>query len=380
MTPKLIESSDAMDKLISRLEDEKIIAVDTEFFRETTYYPKLALVQIATDSVVACIDPLAFDAQPGLKQILLDQDMTKIFHSSSQDLEVLFYYLGKAPTPIYDTQIANALLTEHQQIGYASLVEIELGVQLDKSQTRTNWLQRPLTNAQIQYAGDDVLYLYQLHNILDERLHNTGRKRWFDEESANLLCDECSFQIAIDKLWKRVRGSSRLNRKQLAIVQSIAQWREHLAQQKDKTRRRVLADEIIIQLALNPPKNAELLDPFIDRKYNINELQKQQLFQAIETALQSLEETWPDNRFNTLDNKQKLLLKKLQQQVNSKAEELNISNAMLYTKKDLEKLIMLYTNRPQGDDQLQINKLEDNQSWRYQCIGQYLIKTLKSDE
>jgi len=378
MTPTLIASSSAMDELVSHLENEKIIAVDTEFFRETTYYPQLALVQIATDSVVACVDPLAFDARPALQKILLNHQITKIFHSCSQDMEVLFYYLGETPTSIYDTQIANALLSEQHQIGYASLVENELGIQLDKSQTRTNWLQRPLTGAQIQYAGDDVFYLYQLHKILDEKLHTLGRKTWFDEESSNLPTDESSFQVAIDKLWTRVKGSTRLTRKQLAIVQSIAQWREQLAQLKDKTRRKILADDIIIQLALNPPENNETLDQLIDRKYNINQQQKQQLFHAIETALQSPEEKWPDNRFIVLDNEQKLLLKTLQQQVNTKAEELGVSSAILQTKKDIEKLILLQTNNLQANDQFQEEELNNSKNWRYRCIGQHLLETVKN--
>lgn len=366
-----------MDELISQLDNEKIIAVDTEFFRETTYYPQLALVQIATESIVACIDPLAFDAKPALQKILLDKNLTKIFHSCSQDMEVLFYYLGETPTAIYDTQIANALLTEHQQIGYASLVENELGVQLDKSQTRTNWLQRPLTAAQIHYAGDDVFYLYQLQKILDEKLDNLDRKAWFDEENSNLQTDENSFQVAIDKLWQRVRGSSKLNRKQLAIVQSIAHWRETFAQETDKTRRRALADDIVIQLALNPPANIEALDSFIERKYNVTQRHKQQLFDAIETALESPEESWPDNRFNSLDNEQKSLLRTLQQLVNNRAEELNISSAMLYTKKDLEKLILRDTDKPQAKDQFQSEESINRDSWRYLCIGKDLIETVK---
>ncbi len=377
MTPILIESSGAMDALISELENEKIIAVDTEFFRETTYYPQLALVQIATDSIVACIDPLAFDAKPALQKILLDKNLIKIFHSCSQDMEVLFYYLGEAPTAIYDTQIANALLTEHQQIGYASLVENELGVQLDKSQTRTNWLQRPLTAAQIHYAGDDVFYLYQLQQVLDEKLDDLGRKAWFDEENLNLQTDENSFQVAIDKLWQRVRGSSRLNRKQLAIVQSIAHWREKFAQELDKTRRKALADDVVIQIALNPPANIEALNSFLARNYNITQLHKQQLFDAIETALELPEESWPQNRFNSLDNEQKALLKTLQQLVNNKAEELNISSAMLYTKKDLEKLIVCDTDKPQPQDQFQSEELINRESWRYLCIGKDLLETVE---
>ncbi len=380
MKPELIESSAHMDELLTRLSNEKLIAVDTEFFRETTYYPQLALVQIATGSIIACIDPLAFDAKPALKKLLLDDNITKIFHSCSQDMDVLFYYLGETPVSIYDTQIANALLTEHHQIGYASLVENELGTLLDKSQTRTNWLQRPLTQKQIQYAGDDVLYLYQLQHILDKKLQKLGRKTWFDEDSSNLLTENNSFQVAVDKLWKRVKGATKLNRNKLAIVQSIAQWREQLAQKKDKTRRRVLADDIIIQLALDPPENISTLNQFIDNKYKLNDNEQQQLLKTIESALQSPAETWPDNRFNALDNQQKILLKDLQTIVNKKAAELEISGAILCSRKELENLILFHANKHETQNQSQLDSLAVIQGWRFRCIGQHLIETIKNSK
>ncbi len=379
MKPELIESSTHMDELLTRLSNEKLIAVDTEFFRETTYYPQLALVQIATGSIIACIDPLAFDAKPALKKLLLDDNITKIFHSCSQDMEVLFYYLGETPVSIYDTQIANALLTEHHQIGYASLVENELGTLLDKSQTRTNWLQRPLTQKQIQYAGDDVLYLYQLQHILDKKLQKLGRKTWFDEDSSNLLTENNSFQVAVDKLWKRVKGAAKLNRNKLAIVQSIAQWREQLAQKKDKTRRRILADDIIIQLALDPPENISTLNQFINNKYKLNDKEQQQLLKTIESALQSPAESWPDNRLNVLDNQQKVLLKDLQQIVNKKAEELEISGVILSSRKELENLI-LFANKHEIQNQSQLGSFAVIQGWRFHCIGQHLIETIKNSK
>ncbi|MFV2004698.1 MAG: ribonuclease D [Gammaproteobacteria bacterium] len=378
MTPELIESSSEMDELLNRLNNGKLIAIDTEFFRETSYYPQLALVQIATDSIVACIDPLAFDAKPALQKILLDEQITKIFHSCSQDMEVLFYYLGDTPKSIYDTQIANALLSEHQQIGYASLVENELGMQLDKSQTRTNWLQRPLTDKQLQYAGDDVFYLYQLHNILDEKLQNAGRKAWFDEESLALSCDENSFQVAIDKLWKRVKGATKLNKNKLAIVQSIAQWREQLAQKKDKTRRKILSDDIIIQLALTPPENIDMLEQSIGRRYHFNNEEKLALIESIQMTKSSSPETWPDNRFDILDQQQKSLLKNLQQLIKTKAEKLGISSAILCSRRDLEKLILLHTSNKAILKQPAQSGLNIMQGWRYHSIGQQLIEALEN--
>jgi len=373
MKPELIESTGTMDDLLERLHGVTLIAVDTEFFRETTYYPQLALVQIATDSIVACIDPLAFDAKAALGKLLLDNSITKIFHSCSQDLEVLFYYLGEAPGAIYDTQIANALLTEHHQIGYASLVENELGTALDKSQTRTNWLQRPLTHKQLQYAGDDVYYLYQLQNLLDEKLQQAGRKSWFDEDSARLIDDKNSYQVAIENLWKRVKGSSRLSRRQLATIQAVAVWREALARDKDRTRRKILADDIVVNLAVTPPETLHALDQLIGEKYNFNNEEKQRLLDAVVASLQIPREQCPDNQFNALDNEQKSTLKKLQQLVNTKAEELGISSAILASRKDLEQLILSF-NSPDKPGAAGLNLL---QGWRLRCIGQQLADIMK---
>ena len=378
MKPLLIESSSEMDALLGQIIDQPIIAIDTEFQRETTYYPKLALVQIATDTLVMCIDPLAFDARPALQKILLDPKIIKVFHSCSQDLEVLFYYLGNIPCEIYDTQIANAFLTENHQIGYASLVENELSIQLDKSQTRTNWLQRPLTDKQIQYAGDDVFYLYQLQDILSDKLQRLGRRTWFIEECRHLSDDANDFQVDTKKLWRRVKGASTLDRSKLAILQCIAEWREQLAQIKDKTRRRVLADDTLIQLAIGAPETTDSLERIINskdrRQLKLNDDEKQQLIQAIASAQNVPESEWPDNRYSILDNQQKAVLKTLQQSVNEKARELSMASAIICSRKDLENLLLSHTEEldenPPG--------LSIVRGWRLHCIGQQLLDTLKS--
>jgi ribonuclease D len=385
MKPELIESSEQMDDLLARLSGHRLIAVDTEFFRETSYFPKLALVQIATDDIVACIDPLAFDARTGLKKILLDTDVTKIFHSCSQDMEVLFYYLGETPAPVYDTQIANALLSEQHQVGYATLVENELGVSLDKSQTRTNWLQRPLSSKQIQYAGDDVLYLYQLHEVLEDRLQAAGRKTWFEEDNHNYSCNDTGYLPATDQLWKRVKGTNRLSRRQLAVVQAVAEWREQLAQEKNITRRKVLVDDIIVKVALEIPDDSDTLrnaiEHSIGQRYSFSNGELDGLRNAIEATINASPDCWPDNRFNTMDSQQKTLLKRLQQQTNEKAQELGISATVLCARKELEKLILLIPDNLVPDNSGLLaspQQLDSNvmRGWRYQCIGKQLSETL----
>lgn len=378
MTPELIVSSEQMDDLLTRLSEIQLIAVDTEFFRETSYYPQLALVQIATADIVACVDPLAFDARPGLQQILLDQQVTKIFHSCSQDMEVLYYYLGSTPRSIYDTQIASALLDTRHQIGYAALVADELGVQLDKSQTRTNWLQRPLTEKQLGYAGDDVLYLSQLHAILEKKLEAADRKAWFDEDSSNAAWNDTRFLPDSELLWKRVKGINRMSRKQLVTVQAIAEWREQLARDKDITRRRILADDIIVQLALEQPEDKGLLRQLIGQRYHFDDIELDALLDSITSSKKISPERWPDNRFDTLDSEQKSLLKQLQRQLSTSAEELGISTTVICARKELEKLILLLPDKREllaHPERLDIGVVK---GWRYHNIGKQLIETLVS--
>lgn len=374
MQAQLIESSVQMEELLSSIADKKLLAVDTEFQRETSYYPKLALVQIATEDTIACIDPLAFDARPALRKLLLDKEITKIFHSCSQDLEVLHYYLDETPVTIYDTQIAHAFLSDHHQIGYASLVEEEIGVQLDKSQTRTDWLRRPLTDKQIRYAGDDVLYLFQLHALLQEKLTSRDMTQWFEEE-CEALNSYSDFDVDLSSLWRRVKGASRLPRKQLNVAQAIAVWRERLAQQYDRTRRRILDDDTII--ALSTQASDSLTDEGVLAIINngrrsdikLDHRMREDLLDHIIDALNRPEEQWPDNRFITLDDSQKKLLKKLQQVVASKADTLGIASAVICSRRDIERLILNYD----GDEK---NGLGLLRGWRRQCIGDTLLETI----
>lgn len=388
MQTELIDSSEKMDVLLSRLQGCELIAVDTEFFRETTYYPKIALVQIANDSLVACIDPLAFDAKDALRKILLDPGVTKIFHSCSQDMEVLFYYLGEMPLTIYDTQIANALLYENHQVGYASLVEREFGIKLDKSQTRTNWLKRPLTEKQLAYAGEDVIYLYQLHDVLEERLTAAGRTSWFVEENDRLTKHFNNFEVDTSNLWRRVKGTNRLPRDRLAIVQAIAEWREQLAQRNDVTRRRLLADELVIELANPEIDDVAALDAAIPSRYRFDEQDRLDLLASIKEASRSTADDWPDNSFSILDNHQKGLLKNMQRIVSDRADELGISSAVLCPRKELEKLIRSYraAELDAGDSSLTVTPalrkhhlFSDDKTWRYSQIGEKLMKTAEAE-
>ncbi len=318
MSDILVESHSQLERFCQSISDQKLLAVDTEFFRETTYYAELALVQIAGGEHIACIDVLAFDAREQLADLLLNPNISKIFHSCGQDMEVLYQYLGALPAPVLDTQIAAAFLGEADQIGYANLVEQRLGHVLDKSQTRTNWLQRPLSAKQLEYAADDVRYLAELYTLLLAELDSRNRTEWFLQDCAELSTGAERFAPDFDNCWKRVRGTQRLSGQQLAIVDQIARWREHLAIEKNLTRRRVLRDEPIIELATSPPDNEQALAN-MRLPRDIIQNHSTELFHAIQAGASAPAETWPASPNNKPDAAYKTLLKQLQDFVNQQA-------------------------------------------------------------
>lgn len=364
MKPILIESTGALEALCREFLNEPLLAVDTEFFRETTYYPHLGLVQIASPGCVACIDPLAFDARSGIASLLLNPAITKIFHACIQDLEVLYQYLGKLPDSIVDTQIAAAMLGEQDQIGYAALVEQQMGVQLEKSQTRTNWLKRPLTSRQIEYAGDDVLYLIPMYQKLMSELKNKNRAQWLKEDCDLLSSDENRFFPDMNNCWKRVKGIHKLRGVQLSICFAVAQWREQLAIKKDLTRRKALPDESIIQIATLQNDSSDTLKkiPFISRLLDTNELNS--LAEAVKKGLSAAETEWPSVERQKPSPDEKALLNRCLDLLRDKSEKLGIAQGILCSRKDVEKMMV-------GDRDIQALK-----GWRLDCIGRELLEQM----
>jgi len=364
MNYTLIEDEAALDNLCNALEHETQLAIDTEFFRETTYFPSLGLVQIAGNNHIACVDPLVFDAKNGLARLLLNPAITKVFHACTQDLEVLYQYLGALPCPLEDTQIAAALLGEKDQIGYANLVFEQMGIQLDKSETRTNWLKRPLTSRQLEYAANDVRHLLPLHKKLGEELESNGRGDWLKNE-CNKLCQSATrFQPDFDNCWLRVKGSRKLSDSQLAIVDSVAQWREHVAIKKDLTRRKIIPDELIVNLAVEQPCDIQALAA-IDQISNFLDSEEMSfLVNAISEGRNKTESEWPSGNRVRLSSEEKNTLNSTLNLINLKATELGIAPNILCPRKDASKLVL-------GERELPV--LQD---WRLNIIGNSLLSSL----
>lgn len=253
-----IDNSAALEDYCQILDGHEWLAVDTEFLRESTYFPKFCLLQIANTDSVACIDPLAVEDLNPIFEILYNPRITKVFHSGRQDLEIFFNIRGCLPGPVFDTQMAAPLLGYTEQIGYGALISEILGINLVKAHTRTDWSQRPLSKAQLNYATDDVIYLGQVYLKMQEKLSSAGRLDWLVEDFSTLLDPEL-YRNPPEKAWKRVKGAQSLRGESLSILQNLAKWREQSAHNNNIPRNWVIKDDILLSIArLKPTRSDEL--------------------------------------------------------------------------------------------------------------------------
>jgi ribonuclease D len=234
------------------------LALDTEFVRERTYYPRLCLIQAAIGGDVALVDALAIADGGALARELADPARPKLLHAARQDIEALLPLTGSPLAPVFDTQQAAALLGFPAQVGYADLVRQLLGVELAKGHARTDWARRPLSREQLAYAADDVRYLPALAAALEERLAAAGRRGWLDEES-RALADLALYRVEPDEAWRRLKGLERLDAAGFAAARALAGWRERRAMVRDLPRGWVLPDAAILELAAARPRTRDAL-------------------------------------------------------------------------------------------------------------------------
>lgn len=253
-----IDQTAELEALCQRLQNSPWLALDTEFLRETTYYPKLCLLQVATLEVAACVDVLALPDLGPLTELLYRPETTKVFHAAHQDLEIFLHLWGRLPENLFDTQTAAALLGHGDQIGYAPLVERLLGIRLNKDQTRTNWCQRPLDEDQLGYAFADVTHLGRVYELLQAELQRTGREDWLDEDFKALENPEV-YVTKPEDAWKKVKGQQLLQGVQYAVLQALAAWREHQAMAQNRPRRQALNDEVLLDMAKRMPGSSSQL-------------------------------------------------------------------------------------------------------------------------
>lgn len=254
-----IRDNDALAELCERMREQSAIALDTEFIRERTYYPVLALVQVAWKSQVpVLIDPLTINDWQPFHDVLRDERVCKVFHAGRQDLEIFFNQMDELPKNVFDTQVAASMTGLGDQIGYSNLVSKLLNVQLSKGSSYTNWLQRPLSKAQDRYAREDVLYLPALYERLVKRAKSQKRLHWIEEELTDQYRREI-FDPDPDILWMKIKRAKSLKPKDAAVLRSLAKWRDDYARSKDKPPRFLISDEALVDMAKLPVLNADQL-------------------------------------------------------------------------------------------------------------------------
>jgi ribonuclease D len=368
MTP--ITTTADLAAFCDRLSTQPFVAVDTEFMRETTYWPKLCLIQAAApDGTQACIDPLAegLDLAPFLA-VLGNPAIVKVFHAARQDLEI-FVNLGVMPTPLFDSQIAAMAAGFGEQVAYDALVRQMLKVDLDKSSRFTDWARRPLSDNQLTYALADVTYLAKLYPLLRDRLESEGRLNWVSGEM-QALGDPANYDVEPENAWKRLKPR-RNTAKYLAVFKAVAAWRERTAQTRDQPRGRILKDEGIEEIATQLPTDAEGLNRLrsVPKGFSGSRFGPE-LLEAIKAALVDPEayapvlhkpkaHAMPAN--GAVVELLKVLLK-------ARSEDAGVASKLIATVADLEKIA--------GDDEAETPAL---QGWRREAFGEDALRLKRGE-
>ena len=339
MEIEIISKPAKLKAFCSHAASQEWLSVDTEFMREDSFYPKLCLVQVATQTRIACIDVLAFDDLSALYALLGSQAVTKVFHAARQDLEILFLLSQKVPTPVFDTQIAASALGYGHQVSYAYLVRMLCGVQLDKSLSRTTWTKRPLPDSAIRYATNDVRYLSQVYKSLRQELTDKDRTHWVDNECQH-LCHDGQYKPDPDNSWKSVKGARKLPPAQLIVLKKLAAWRDRQAMTRDRPRQWILRDETLCELAVKQPASASSLMEIGALTRNQRDRHAHSLLGCIEAARQTPVKDWPVPLQNLeLTRGQRKHLKLANQFIRERANQLHVQPNFLASRIMLVKLI-----------------------------------------
>jgi ribonuclease D len=367
MTP--ITTTAELSQFCERLRGQPFVAVDTEFMRETTYWPKLCLVQAAAGEASAVIDPLApdLDLAPFLA-VMTDPSIEKVFHAARQDVEILSN-LGAMPKPLFDTQVAAMAAGFPEQVAYDALVRQMLKVEIDKSSRFTDWARRPLTDAQLAYALADVTHLAELYPQLRAKLEAGGRLAWVREEMS-ALTDPALYDTDPENAWKRLKPR-RHNAKYLAVLKTVAAWRERTAQTRDQPRGRILKEDAIDELATQAPTDADglarlrsLPKGFAGSRFG------PEVLQAVREGVAAAEgqPTEPRKPPKPPSAPTGAVVELLKVLLKARAEDANVASKLIATVSDLEKIA--------ADDEAETEALV---GWRREVFGEDALKLKRGE-
>lgn len=370
-----IQNEADLDTLVHRARKTDAVALDTEFVWERTYYPQLGLIQIAlSDEDCYLIDPIAIKNLQPLGKLLSDRGVIKILHDAPQDLAILQRVTGATPQNIFDTRLAAGFSNFPATLSLVNLVKELLDISLSKDETRTNWLQRPLSDEQTRYALDDVRYLRAVRVVLLTRIIGPKIKSWLQEE-LNLLNNPASYSGPPDNArFQKIRGNSHLDRQGLAILKNLTTWREGVARKVDRPRGHVIKDTILLEIARQKPVT------IIDLKAKTGLSEKatakygKTIAAIIETTIEQQESTYPDPHHSIrLSKSDKIGMENLNKLIALKCELLGIDPGLIGNSSELKRLVKTINSTKQDEPE----QLRQTDGWRKHFLEDYFRQNRK---
>ena len=363
-----VDSNEALEKVCEGWQDKPMLALDTEFLRTDTYYPIAGLVQVNDGHSSYLIDPKAVSDFYPFMELLDDPSILKILHSCSEDLEVFQHTFGCLPKNIFDTQVAGAAAGYGFSVGFANLVKSVLGVELPKGETRSDWLQRPLSESQVRYAAIDVEYLYSLTESLLKELKEKDRLQWAIDDSA-VLIDNFFDNQDPDRVYLRFKSAWKLQPLQLAILKSITRWREDIAQDNDLPRNRVIKESAIYDIAQSAPQDVSQLRNFNGINERIIRNFGAKIISLIDEVRALPVEKLPTVLSKPLSSVERKYVEAMKAAVADIASKLDVPVELLMRKKDYEALML-------GLREKELRLSSSLQGWRKDVVGSVLTSMI----
>ena len=363
-----IRDNESLAQFCAEWQQLPFVALDTEFMRVDTFYPIAALLQIGDGSKAWLIDPLLINDWRPLSALLENPDVIKVVHACSEDLEVLLRLTGSLPVPLFDTQLAAAYLNIGFSMGYSRLVQEVLNIDLPKGETRSDWLQRPLSETQISYAAEDAVHLAELYSILRARLSDE-KYAWLLEDGAELVAN-LRREIDPYELYREAKLAWKLSRAQLAVLRELCAWREREARARNVPRNRIVREHSLWPLARTQPDNLAALAKIDDMHPKTVRQDGEFILDLIRTSSSVPSEQWPPALPEPLPIEAAAVIKTLRATGQRYAEELDMAPELMLRKKTLE--AVLKTGFPDGPYHLP----DSLRGWRRELMGQALLDSL----
>jgi len=374
MSATYLKTDRELEELCRQARDEGRIGLDTEFHRERRYTPKLALVQLAVEGREVLLDPFGEADLGPLDELVADASVVKVLHAASQDLEIFFGRSRQVPRNVFDTQIAAAMLGMGAQISLLGLVESLLGIRLSKGATFTDWLERPLSTRQEDYALADVEHLLEMHDELARRLDELGRTGWLAEELRRFE-RESYYEIPPEELYTRVKRFSSLRSRGLAVLSALAIWREDAARAQNRPRRSIVADEVLVELARSTPDSVKELGR--TRGLHPGEIKRSgtDIVAAIERGLATPDDQCPVLvRDRAVPREMELAVSFVQSFLKIYCSKVGIDPILMASGADIESLVSAHL---QG--RIDVDRHPVLQGWRGELVGNRVLAFLRGE-